>query len=173
MFCNSRVAIGEMELLSPFLQRLHADWNTLRRDTPYPSRGDFEPLRFRYILGSISLIDVHREPLRFFYRLHGTDMARWLGFDLTGKFMDEAPNRDWARLACQHLTAVVESGQPSVAWHFDELVGDQLWNLEALVLPLSRSGHGLDMLISAVFHHKPNTIPELASPHSELQPLAD
>jgi len=160
-----------MELLSPVLQRLYADWNTLRRDGRHPRRDDFEPAHFRYILGRMSLIDVHSEPRRFFYRLHGTDMARWLGFDLTGKFMDEAPNMDWARLACQHLAAVVDSAQPSVAWHFDELVGEQLWNLEALVLPLSRRGDRLDMLISAVFHHKPNTFPELARPHSQLQTL--
>ena len=159
-----------MKLLSPLLQRLYDDWEA-RRTGPFLRRSEFDPLQMRYMLGKMSLIDVHRDPYRFFYRLHGTEMAQWLGFDLTNKFMDEAPVPDWNQLASKHLVEVATSGLPSVAWHYDEIVGNQVWNLEALVLPMSQNGTDLDMLISAVIHHKRDEVSDFARRHTKIKPF--
>lgn len=141
-----------MTVVSTKLRRLFADWEA-RRHTKFPKRSDFQPSDIRYALGLISLIDIHRNPLRFLYRLQGSGQVLWLGFDVSGKFVDEAPNRAWAAVAQKHLAEVVSTGEPSVRWHHNCPVGDKLWNLEALVLPLSHDGANLDMLISAVVHH--------------------
>jgi hypothetical protein len=138
-----------MEIASPKLRQLYAHWVS-RTHAPFPRQSEFHPSDLRFILGGLSLIEVHREPLRFLYQLHGTEMARWVGFDLTGKFIGQCPNESWAALAARHLREVAISGEPSIAWHFDEIVGNQYWNLEALVLPISRDGSNLDMMISAV-----------------------
>lgn len=145
-----------MKIVSPRLQKLFALWDS-RRHSPFPRRSEFQPSDLRFILGGISLIDIHREPLRFFYRLHGTSTAQWLGFDLTRKFLDQAPSKSWAERTGSHLTQVALSGIPSVVWHTDERIADHFWNLEALVLPLSREGTGLNMLISAVEQYAPDT----------------
>jgi len=160
-----------MKIVSDQLQRLFRDWEVRHRSL-YPKRRDFDPVDFRYILGQMSIIEIHREPLRFLYRLQGSGMTRYLGFDITGKFMDEAPNRAWAALACKHLEEVATTGVPSVASHFDQLVDDHLWNLEALVLPISRDGTTLDMLISAIAHHKrASWITAAVNPHTEIKKL--
>jgi len=141
-----------MELLSPLLQKLFQDWQA-RQHSRFPRRADFDPADFRYILGAMSLIDVHREPLRFRYRVHATEVARWSGHDLTGKFMDDIGS-EYTHIVHKHFSDVVMNECPIVHWHIDELLNDKLWNLEALVLPISRDGDSLDMLLSAVAHHR-------------------
>ena len=159
-----------IEIVSADLQRLYDDWNA-RAGGWIPRRCDFDVLNLRYILGNMSLIDVRRGSLRFFYRLHGTGMTRWSGRDLTGKFLDDAPNEEWAARARKHLAGVVGTGMPSVVRHFDLLVDHQLWNAEVLVLPLSRDGRQLDMLISAVVPHQRMPWCAGQQPHSETKTL--
>jgi len=142
-----------MELIAPELRRLCADWNE-RRFGRFPKRADFDPRDFKYILGRLSLIDIHRDPLRFFYRIHGSDVARRVGLDLTGKFIDDAREPEHRDLALRHFVMVAETGEPSVMLHRQEMVGDQVWNFEALVLPLSRDGETLDMLLNGIVYHK-------------------
>jgi PAS domain len=146
-----------MEIVSPKLQQLFALW-TACTHSPYPRRAEFHAGPLRFVLGGMSLIDIHHDPLRFLYRLHGTEVASWIGCDLTGKFIEQCPDQSWAAHARAHLTDVARTGAPSVAWHFDEIVGRPYWNLETLVLPISRDGINLDMLISAVEHHRRGTV---------------
>lgn len=138
-----------MEIVSPDLRRLYADWNA-RAGGSIPHRRDFDAADMRYLLGNISLIDVHRGPQRFFYRVHGTSLRRWPGRDLTGKFLEDAPNKEWAARAHKQLTEVATTGIPAVMRHVDEIYAGQLWHVEVLVLPLSRHGRELDMLIGAL-----------------------
>ncbi|MGH6989475.1 MAG: hypothetical protein ACREE3_06230 [Stellaceae bacterium] len=102
----------------------------------------------------MSLIEVYYEPLRFLYRSQGAEITAWLGFDLTGKFIEQCANPRWAARTLEQLRDVVITGAPAIAWHLDEMVGHQCWNIEALVLPISRDGTNLDMLISAVERHR-------------------
>jgi hypothetical protein len=139
-----------MELHSAHSRRLYDDWEARRRGRLFPARADFDPLELRYIIGNLSLLDVLRGPLRFRYRVHATNMAQWLGFDLTGKEIDASPDPERGARIKGHFSAVVEHGQPIVQrneWH-----GENRRTLrhEALVLPLSRDGTTIDMLLSAV-----------------------
>ena len=81
-----------LELHAPQSRRLYDDWETRRHGRLFPARADFDPLELRYIIGNLSLLDVLRDPLRFRYRVHSTNMAQFLGFDLTGKEIDAAPD---------------------------------------------------------------------------------
>jgi hypothetical protein len=163
-----------MDELSPHLGRAVCDWRALRRDTPIPKRADFDPLQFRYVLGMLSLLQVHRDPLRFRYRIHGTETARWVGFDLTGKFIDEGLNRDWAEKAHRHLWQVAATGKPSLERHFDQFIDHRTLNIEALVLPLSSDGVIPDYLISILIpHRRATTGLGPSTPHTEWVALQE
>ena len=82
-----------MDALTPPLTDAYDAWLRLRRGTPCPTRGHFDPLLFRSVLGMLSLLEVSRDPMRFRYRIHGTETARWVGYDLTGKYVDEGANK--------------------------------------------------------------------------------
>ena len=152
------------------LQRLYKDWKA-RVSGGIPRRDDFDPVDFRYILGRMSIIEIRREPRRYFYRLHGTELGGLLGFDLTGKYLDEAPNPHWAALARQHNDAVATSGIPCVTRRFDQAAGSRQFNVEVLGLPISSDGDTLDMLITAVTYHKREQWKPNGEPHSKTMML--
>lgn len=139
-----------IEIESATLRRLYTDWDTQRRGRLYPARADFDPLDLKYIVGNLSLIDVHYAPLRFHYRLHATNTGKRLGYELTGKSLEANPNRAAHDLIHKLYVAVVEGRVPIATTYCFPTAGGESVSHETLVLPLSRDGTTIDMLMSAV-----------------------
>lgn len=136
-----------MKLDQPVLQQLHAYWDSLRAGRAYPARDEIDPLDLRFILGSLILVDVELEPLRYRYRLFGSDIARRQGFDMTGKYLEQHPWPELAAMARQTYGEVLASRQPALI-HRQGLVNDQLVDHVSLILPL---GHErIEMLLAGV-----------------------
>jgi hypothetical protein len=139
-----------MEFQAAQSKRLYDDWEARRRGRLFPARADFDPLDLRYIIGNLSLLDVLRDPLRFRYRIHSTNMAQWLGFDLTGKEVDDSPNIERGAQIKDHFIEVIDREGPVVRLH-EWLGGNhRVLRHEALVLPLAKDGSTIDMIMSAV-----------------------
>jgi hypothetical protein len=62
--------------------RLYYYWLAKEGDRRFPAHGDIDPLDFIYVLGHVTLLDVVRDPLRFRFSVHGTEMVRRAGYDL-------------------------------------------------------------------------------------------
>lgn len=71
--------------------RLYNYWRVLceSRGGP-PRRDDMDPLDIADILRWVWMVDVHRDPLRFKYRLFGTSHVETMGCERTGQWIDEA-----------------------------------------------------------------------------------
>jgi len=54
-----------------------------------PSRSDIDPVDVRELLPNLMMIDILGEPRRFRYRLVGTRVVQYTGFDFTGRCLDE------------------------------------------------------------------------------------
>ena len=158
----------DIDRYSPFLGTLYRRWFDLRQGARWPRREQFDPVDFAPALGTLSLMEVQRNPLRFKYRVHGTDTARWVGYELTGKFVDDAPNKELAAKATEHFTQVVITGEPSYYRHFNHVFDGRLINIEALVLPLSSHGHCVDFLINVVVPHAGEVSWRAQRPHKEI-----
>ena len=65
--------MSELEIVSPVLQRLYQDWRNRLHGREMPARRDFDVLDLDYVLGDLNLIDVEHAPLRFRFRVHGTN----------------------------------------------------------------------------------------------------
>lgn len=139
-----------LTLKSPILQRLYDDWEARRRGRAMPSRADFDPLEMKYILGHLSLLDVFYNPVRFRYRVHGSEIAARFGVDLTRRYVDEAPSLDHRRTALEHYGAVVERREPIVGYRGHQFTDARIWNCEVLVLPLSNDGSIVTQLMSGI-----------------------
>jgi hypothetical protein len=139
-----------VELKAPTLQRLYLDWDSRRCGREFPSRADFDPCDLTYVLGNLSLLDVLRNPVRFRYRLHASKTATRIGVDLTGKFVDQIPDRAHAKLANEHCLEVLDSRTPVVKWRHHQATDHRVWNSEILVLPLSNTGSDIDMLMNYI-----------------------
>ena len=99
--------------------------------------------------------------------IHGTETARWLGYDLTGKFIDEGANKVWIEMAQDHLSQVANTGRPALERHFNTIVGHRNLNVEALVLPLATDGHVPDFLINILIPHSSDPLWKAQPPRTE------
>lgn len=142
-------SIGEhrLRISDPKLRKLYAYWEDACGGRPMPSREDIDPIEMQFILGYIALIDVFTEPLRFRVRLQGTELAQWIGTDLTGRMLDDSTAT--LATACQYLRAATESGGPFCVSE-DRILDDRRRNFEVVVLPLSVGGSPAAQLLVAV-----------------------
>jgi len=140
------------KLVDQSLQRLYDYWIEKRGDRSMPSRADLDPLDMGYMLGHLILIDVLRDPMRFRIRLHGTELARRAGYDLTGKMLDELPITEFRTLAVTSFTKVAETGQIHHAQR-DRVLDNRRYAYETLMLPLSNDGQTVNMLLVGLRYH--------------------
>jgi hypothetical protein len=137
------------EIRSAALQRLYADWDSRRRGREFPARRDFDPCEMRYILGFLNLVDVLRGPLRFRYRVFGSEIATRLAFEMTGRLVDDYPLPEHRALVQHRYAETIAARRPIVAHHDRRSHDEQLLHqYESLVLPLSSDGTEIDMLMA-------------------------
>ena len=139
---------------SEVLRRLLAYWQRIRAARPMPARADFDPLDVRFALGDISLIEVHREPLRFFFRVDGTKQVDLFGVDCTRRYLDEVMPAEHTELATASYREVVECGEPryhrrQVPFH------ERLIDYEIIILPFSSDGRQVDLLMTGLVPDRP------------------
>lgn len=73
----------------PTLRELLAYYQRIVPPGQLPGRQHFDPLAIPHILPHLVLLDVHRDPLRYLYRLVGTKEVELYGRDPTGRWYDE------------------------------------------------------------------------------------
>lgn len=135
------------DVVDPLLQQLFRYWDGKRAGREMPARGDVDPLDLRFILGQLILVDVLPEkPPRFRIRLHGTELARRAGYELTGKMLDELPSTEFRTLAQRSFATTAATRAPFHSIR-DRVLDGKAKRYEALMLPLSRDGDGVDMLL--------------------------
>jgi hypothetical protein len=135
---------------APRLQQLYAEWQAWRGERELPSRADFDPLQLKYMIGRLSLLDVLHDPLRFHYRVHGTEVADRFGFDMTGKSLDAWPDAGHRALIHENFVKVVDGRTPLVQQRERTMSHGRVQRYVALVLPLSSHGMAVDMLMIGV-----------------------
>lgn len=151
-------------ITAPQLRQLYAYWTARRGCRRFPGRADFDPIGLRFILGNLILVDVlDGETPRFRIRLHGSNLARRHGYELTGKMLDELPVSEQRDLARRSFTSVAQSGAPLHA-HRDLWFDGRRVRYETIVLPLSTDGVAIDMLLVGLIHAEQplDDLPELA-----------
>jgi len=135
------------DISNPKLRRLYEYWSRQRGDRKWPTRADLDPVEMRFALGNVILAEVLPEtPRRFRIRLHGTTLTQRVGYDLTGKMLDDMPVPEFREMSRRSFTKVVDTGEPLhvVA---DRMVDDRMQHYESILMPLSNGGVEVDMLL--------------------------
>lgn len=110
-------------------------WLDAHVDGRGPGKEFLDPLRLRFLLGSLSLLEVEKAPLRFRYRLVGTDIVQRLGIELTGKMLDDHPDGNIRPFLLQGASMVCREAKPVYAYVDTRTMGYD-WRLEVVALPL-------------------------------------
>lgn len=151
---KDQMVASSLSIQSDVLRRLADHWERLSASRRPPARADFDPLDVPYALGYLSIIEVHRDPLRFYFRLDGTKQVDLFGIDCTRRYLDETMPKDHAALAVRTFLAVMEAAAPEchlrkVRFH------ERMIDYEILILPFSGDGDGgdrtrVDFLITGI-----------------------
>ena len=114
-----------------------------------PGRQHFDPADVPDLLPNLRLVEVHRDPLRFRYRLLGSRVDMVHGRNLANQWLEVAHRGDGkvdALLA--DYRRVVETGQPQWRRGTPHVVPEpEIAAVEVLRLPLARDGATIDMLL--------------------------
>jgi hypothetical protein len=138
-----------LALVDRDLRRLYEFWKERRGTRLAPSRAELDPVSLRYVLGNLLLVDVLRDPLRFRYRLCGTNIVARAGFDLTGRFVDDHPEPQFREFALARYRKVVELAAPLHDLR-NQVFDHRTRRYEVLMLPLSSDGTSVDMVLVAM-----------------------
>jgi len=141
----------EDRLAHPSVKALHVYWRGKAGPGRLPGRGDLDPLDMKPALGNMVMIDVHRAPLRFRYRLHGASLVLRDGFDMTGKWLEEHPEPELRARIQSSWSRAAE--QRKIVHGFRDCFADlRRRRYEVLILPLADDGRTVDKLLVLQIH---------------------
>ena len=101
-------------------------------------------------------VDVLDEtPPRFRIRLHGTNLSQRVGYELTGKMLDELPVTEFRALAQQSFEHVVRTREVLYA-NRDRVIDDRFARYETVIMPLSADGARVDRLLVGLIYDDEN-----------------
>ncbi|WP_299376069.1 PAS domain-containing protein [uncultured Kiloniella sp.] len=145
-----------LSIEAPHLIKLFDYWKSLPRIKELPARTDVDPLAIPSLLPYCELIDVHRNPLDFEYRLVGTLIDEITMGSYTGKRISEIPTQNPPSRMFSLYERVVQEREPvrTILPYVGDLPG--IKDVESLVLPLSRDGNEVDMLLGGIALRAPD-----------------
>jgi hypothetical protein len=137
------------------LRAIYAYWDGKRRGRLMPSRADIEPTELKPYLPQLVLLDVEGDPVRFRYRLVGTEVTQVRGglskSDPTGQFVDAVTHRQGTEAVLEHYRRVAAERRPLLASGLYTPTPERPWaRFLRLVLPLSADGTVVNMLLVAL-----------------------
>ena len=138
------------------IAELHGYWHSIHPKGRLPGRQHFDPVDVPHVLPWIWLVEFERHPLRYRYRLVGTEHVLALGRDPTGHWLDEVHPRFTKSSGHPQFAAAVARAE--IGFHKGNTAsyrGREMKRVERLILPLARNGHDIDMLLGLTVFMRP------------------
>jgi hypothetical protein len=134
----------------PLVRRLYDYWRLIAPLGQLPGRQHLVPEDIAPLWSRAWMLDVFRDPLRYRYRLCGTEMVRSLGREVTGEWLDAVHPALLANpQSRERLHFMVETGSPT--WRR----GPPLWTrepephmIETCIVPLAGDGRCVDRMLA-------------------------
>jgi hypothetical protein len=125
---------------SPMVRALYAWWTAHRGANGIPDRRDLDPAALRSLLPNLFIVDVEPAPFRIRYRLVGTKSVQVIGFDITGRYLDELltvePEVPWI----DYYRTVYESREPLLGSVVVSASSGGTFTYEFGLFPLTQGG---------------------------------
>lgn len=127
-------------------------WRSHCGDRPAPARADLDPVvDLREIAQHLFLVDVEHDPIRFRFRLVGTEVVQHVGLDMTGRYLDEliAAEEEYEKAKPDYVETAQTLVPTTRIMKFMTADRGLYVNYERLLLPLSDDGELVNMLLGA------------------------
>lgn len=128
------------------IRTLNAYWQA-KAHGRMPARSEIDPVDVRELLPNLMMVDVIGEPARFRYRLVGTRVVQYTGFDFTSRCLDEMmfQGRDFMEQCYRRMLAE----RRPIFGHYAWLVRSRHFGrCEFALFPLSDDGIAANRCIS-------------------------
>jgi len=141
---------GDRSDWHPLVRQFYEYWLSITPEGRLAGRQHIAPEHMVPMLSRMWMLDVHRHPLRFRYRLYGTALANSLHREVTGRWMDEAAPEIVSNPEVRdRLRFLAEAGCPT--WRRGPTLRDGRDPLHRLiencVVPLAADGRTVDIII--------------------------
>jgi hypothetical protein len=135
------------------IRALYDYWISIHPSAGLPGRQHVDPSAIPRLLSHLFMVDVSRDPLRFKYRLIGTEFVTLIGRDLTGRYLDEVHPGFHGLILRQYIDAA-ELGRPAYRKGPIKYArpDKQYLGMERLIVPLARNGVDVDMILGVVVY---------------------
>ena len=136
------------KLTDPIMVELYDYWAAKRQQERLPGRRDIDPVDLGRQLPNMMLIDILGPPLRFRYRLVGTQVVAASAEDRTGAFFDAVEFFRKNPVVMEQYKEVAETREPALSLEpFRNYVDNTTYEVERLILPLAADGKTVDMVL--------------------------
>jgi hypothetical protein len=125
-------------------------WHAKRGSRSMPTRADLGPFDLKALLGNVILIDVEPDPLRFRYRLVGTNITQIVKRDVTGRYFEDIYAGRLLDTAIAANAWVVRERAPLRIFSRTGHVRNDIYNYDGVLLPLSADGERVNMVLGAL-----------------------
>ena len=134
----------------PLVRQLYDYWVSIAPSDGLPGRQHIVAEDIAALWSRLWMLDVYRHPLRYRYRLCGTEMVRSLGREVTGAWLDEIhPQLIANPQSRERLRFMAETG--TATWRR----GPPLWTrdpkhrvIETCIVPLACDGRAVDKMLA-------------------------
>ncbi len=144
--------VAAEQLQSDRLRQLYLHWGRLRGARPMPKRSELRPEDVHYAIGSLSLIEVLRDPLNFRFKLI-SKRAEGLGrHSDQGKLLDEIEPqffRDFLRGCYVRVVETLDPVIDRVQFAPEARPTGSLLGYERLILPMAGDAETVEFLAVA------------------------
>ena len=141
------------------LRRLYDYWRERHVGDRPPGRAELDPLDFPYAVGFVTLIDVGHDPLRFRFRLVASPVTEHLGYELTGRYVDEVPEPAMRAYLDESYRRLVAERRP-LHERGERVLDRRVWRHESMLLPCCGPDGAINMIISARVTETPQSLAE-------------
>lgn len=132
------------------IRQIFGYWQSKCGARPFPSRADIDPVEIPRLLPYITMVDVRREAPRFVFRLVGTEAARLLMADLTGKPVGVGIKPSELPEVLSRFTRVADGYE--CIYHRKRMQRDanDFMTVDRIMLPLGPAPDRVDIVLSLV-----------------------
>jgi hypothetical protein len=134
----------EAHITSARVKALYDYWLAKRGGRRMPGRADIDPAEIKPLLPYVVLTDVHRNPLRIYFRLVGTAVAAAAGRNLTGLWLHEVQVDGGIDLWMSNYHRLVAAREPVFGRTRATLRVNDVRVFEWILLPLGSDGETVD-----------------------------
>ena len=134
----------------PELVDLFGLWQAKLRGRVMPARADLTPFDLKAHLGNLILTDVEPEPLRFRYRLIGTNITRIVKRDATGHYYEDIYSGRLRESVLANNSWVVRERAPLRIFSRTGHERNDIYTYEGVLMPLSQDGEHVNMVLGSL-----------------------